>query len=311
LFDKLKAAFGSLAQLATHRSLSEEEVDKILWDFELALIESDVSPEAIESINTTLRQTILGTRIQRSLDAETFVREQLKESIRKIFSSTPRVDFLSLAKQKAELRKNNHEVGPFLVLFLGINGTGKTTTVAKVANLVRKNGMSVVVAAGDTHRAGAIEQLSEHAQKLKVKVITQSYGADPAAVAKDAQLYSNSHNIDVALIDTAGRIQTNRNLMEEMSKISKVVSPDLKIFVADALAGNDAVSQAREFQKATDFDASILTKADADVKGGAALSIAYVTKKPIIYLGVGQGYDDIIPFDIERFVSSLFEDRST
>ncbi len=144
-----------------------------------------------------------------------------------------------------------------------------------------------------------------------MKVITQSYGADPAAVAKDAQLYSNSHNIDVALIDTAGRIQTNRNLMEEMSKISKVVSPDLKIFVADALAGNDAVSQAREFQKATDFDASILTKADADVKGGAALSIAYVTKKPIIYLGVGQGYDDIIPFDIERFVSSLFEDRST
>jgi fused signal recognition particle receptor len=307
MFEKLKSAFSSLAQIATHKSLSENELNSILWDFELELIESDVAPEAIESINAKLKEQLSGSRIQRSQATEEFVRDRLKEAIRQTFSNTRQVDFLSLAKEKRNRRKANPEVGPFLVLFLGINGTGKTTTVAKVANLIRKNGMSVVVAAGDTHRAGAIEQLSEHADRLKIKVISQSYGSDPAAVAKDAQLYSQAHNIDVALIDSAGRIQTNKNLMDEMAKISKVVSPDLKVFVGDALAGNDAISQAREFQKATDFDAAILTKADADVKGGAALSIAFVTQRPIIFLGVGQSYDDLMPFNIEKFVESLFD----
>ena len=128
---------------------------------------------------------------------------------------------------------------------------------------------------------------------------------DPAAVAKDAQLYAQSHKIDVVIIDSAGRIQTSRNLMEEMGKIVRVVQPDLKIFVGDSLAGNDAISQAKEFLKFTDFDAAILTKADADVKGGAALSIAFVTQRPIIFLGVGQSYDDLMPFNFDEFVDSL------
>ena len=170
-----------------------------------------------------------------------------------------------------------------------------------------KNKLSVVVAAGDTHRAGAIEQLKEHMDRLGIKTITQSYGSDPAAVAKDAQLYAEAHGTDVVIIDSAGRIQTSRNLMEEMSKIVRVVQPDAKIFVGDSLAGNDAISQAKEFLKFTDFDAAILTKADADVKGGGALSIVYITQRPILFLGVGQEYDDLLPFNLEEFVTSLFE----
>jgi len=190
-----------------------------------------------------------------------------------------------------------------------VNGTGKTTTIAKFANLLKKSGFSVILACSDTHRAGAIEQLTQHAERLSVKVISQKYGADPAAVARDAVLHAKSRRIDVVLIDTAGRMQTSRNLMEEMSKITRVVNPDLKIFVGDALAGNDAISQAKEFQEFTNFDAAILTKVDADVKGGAALSIAYITGKPIIYLGTGQSYDDLAQFNVDSFVSSLFEGR--
>jgi len=304
MFEKLKSAFSSLTQIATHRTLSPQEIETMLWNFELALIESDVAREVIESINGNLKRELLGVRIARSENSEEFVETKLKDAIRQTFANTPKVNMIYLARTKAKI-PNPDGKDPFVILFLGINGTGKTTTVAKVASLLLKNGLTVVVACGDTHRAGAIEQLTEHANRLKIKAIAQSYGADPAAVAKDAQLYARSHNIDVALIDTAGRIQTNRNLMDEMAKISKVVSPDLKIFVGDALAGNDAISQAKEFERYSDFNAAILTKADADVKGGAALSIASITQRPIIYLGVGQEYDDLIPFDIEEFIASM------
>jgi fused signal recognition particle receptor len=177
--------------------------------------------------------------------------------------------------------------------------------VAKFANLLKHKGLSVVIAAGDTHRAGAIEQLTEHANRISTKVVSQRYGADPAAVARDAVLYAKAHHIEVVLIDTAGRMQTNQNLMAEMGKIVRVVNPDAKIFVADSLTGNDAISQAQLFSKYTGFDGAILTKADADTKGGAALSIAFTTGKPILYLGVGQGYDDLKPFELESFAKSL------
>ena len=302
MFDRLKSAFTSITQLATHATLSQEDVDKILWDLEVSLIESDVASEAIESITATLKTKLVGSKIQRSEDRQHFIEEQLKSAIRDTFANTTKVDVISLIKEK---RKKSKE-SPFVILFLGINGTGKTTTVAKFANLLKKNKLSVVVACADTHRAGAIEQLSEHASRLGIKAIAQSYGSDPAAVSKDAQLYAQSHNIDVVIIDSAGRIQTSKNLMEEMGKIVRVVQPDLKIFVGDSLAGNDAISQAKEFQKVTDFNAAILTKADADVKGGAALSIAYITKRPVIYLGVGQSYDDLMQFDIDKFIAELF-----
>ena len=306
MFDRLKSALGSLAQIATHTTISDEDIDKYLWDFEVSLIESDVAAEAIESINSNLKQRLRDMKIPRSEDRAKFVSEQMKDAIRATFAKTKNIDLIQMAKSKAARNKKEH-TGPFVVLFLGINGVGKTTTVAKFAKLLEKNKLSVVVAAADTHRAGAIEQITEHANRLKVKTIAQSYGSDPAAVAKDAQLFAQAHGIDVVIIDTAGRIQTSKNLMEEMKKIVNVVQPDVKIFVADSLAGNDAISQAQQFLKYTDFDAAILTKADADVKGGAALSIAYITQRPILYLGVGQEYDDLMPFDMEDFISSLFD----
>ena len=306
MFDKLKSALSSLSKIATHTTLSKEDIDSFLWDFEVALIESDVASEVIESINSNLRKKLTGMKIPRSEDREKFVREELKAAIRETFSKTKSVDVIQLAKSKA-LKNKKDGSGPFVILFLGINGVGKTTTVAKFGRLMEKNKLSVVVAAADTHRAGAIEQLTEHMNRLKIKTVAQSYGSDPAAVAKDAQLYAQAHGTDVVIIDTAGRIQTSRNLMEEMSKIVRVVQPDVKIFVGDSLAGNDAISQAKEFLKYTDFDAGILTKADADVKGGAALSIVFITQRPILYLGVGQEYDDLLPFNLENFVTSLFE----
>lgn len=306
MFDKLKSALGSLAKIATHTTLSQEDIDSFLWDFEVALIESDVASEVIESLNSNLRKKLIGLKIPRSEDREKFVLAELKSAIRDTFSNTSHLDVIQLAKQKAAKNKKDRS-GPFVVLFLGINGVGKTTTVAKFARLLEKNGLSVVVAAADTHRAGAIEQITEHANRLKIKTIAQSYGSDPAAVAKDAQLYAAAHNTDVVIIDTAGRIQTSKNLMEEMSKIVRVVRPDVKIFVGDSLAGNDALSQGKEFLSYTDFDAAILTKADADVKGGSALSVAFVTKRPILYLGVGQEYDDLVPFEMDKFVDSLFQ----
>lgn len=305
MFDKLKAALGSLAQVATHSTLSKEDIDSFLWDFEVALIESDVATEVIQTINSNLKKKLEGIKIPRSTDREAFVLGELKSAIREVFSITSKVDALKLANEKKSKNKKE-QLGPFVVLFLGINGAGKTTTVAKFANLLMKNNLSVVLACADTHRAGAIEQLTEHANRLKIKAIAQSYGSDPAAVAKDAQLYAQAHGIDAVVIDSAGRIQTSKNLMEEMSKIVRVVHPDLKVFVGDSLAGNDSISQAKEFLKYTDFDAAILTKADADVKGGGALSIAFETKRPIIYLGVGQEYEDLIPFDLDNFVDTLF-----
>ena len=301
MFDKLKSALSSLTQIATHTSLSKEDVDKILWDFEISLIESDVASEVIEAIVANLKQQLYGMKIPRSEDRASFVKEKLKESVRLTFAKTKQVNVIELIKAKKKANKED----PYVILFLGINGTGKTTTVSKFANMLKKNKIPVVVACADTHRAGAIEQLTEHANRLGIKAIAQSYGSDPAAVAKDAQLYAQAHKIEVVIIDSAGRIQTSRNLMEEMGKIVRVVQPDLKIFVGDSLAGNDAISQAKEFLKFTDFDAAILTKADADVKGGAALSIAYVTQRPIIFLGVGQSYDDLMPFNFEEFVDSL------
>lgn len=308
MFDKLKSALGSLAKIATHTTLSKEDIDSFLWDFEVALIEADVASEVIESLNQNLRKKLVGLKIPRSEDREGFVLNELKTAIRDTFGNTRHMDILQLAKQRASQNKKDHS-GPFIVLFLGINGVGKTTTVAKFGRLMQKNKLSAVIAAADTHRAGAIEQVSEHANRLKIKPIAQSYGSDPAAVAKDAQLYAAAHDVDVVIIDTAGRIQTSKNLMEEMSKIVRVVKPDVKIFVGDSLAGNDVLSQAKEFLDYTDFDAAILTKADADVKGGSALSVAFVTQRPILYLGVGQEYDDLVPFDLDKFVDSLFEDR--
>ena len=194
---------------------------------------------------------------------------------------------------------------PFKILFFGINGTGKTTSIAKIAYFLKKAGFSLVLAAGDTFRAASIEQISEHAKKLKVPLVKQNYGADPAAVGFDAIKYAEKNKIDVVLIDTAGRMHTKINLLNEMEKIARVTKPDLKLFVAESIAGNDAVEQARTFHEKIEIDGTILSKADIDEKGGTIISISHATKKPIFYLGIGQNYEDLELFNKQKFIEGL------
>ncbi len=300
MFDKLKSAFTSIANAFTERTLSENEINELLGKFEIDMLESDVAYEVVQNILADLRQQLANEKIKRASDKSEVIIEKFKHSIGEVFAKTATIDIF------AKIAEKNSAGQPFVLTFLGINGTGKTTTIAKFVHLLKKKGFSVVIAAGDTHRAGAIEQISEHADRLGIKVVSQRYGSDPAAVARDAVMYAKTHRINVVIVDTAGRIQTSKNLMEEMAKIIRVVKPDLKIFVGDSLAGNDAISQAKEFLSATDFDGVILTKIDADARGGAALSIASVTGKPILYLGVGQEYEDLIPFEPSFFTKNLF-----
>jgi fused signal recognition particle receptor len=194
---------------------------------------------------------------------------------------------------------------PVKILFTGVNGTGKTTTVAKVGAFLKKEGFSVVIGAGDTYRAGAIEQIDVHAERIGIKVIQHQPGADPSAVLFDAVQYATSHKIDVVLADTAGRFHTKANLMSQLEKIRRVMKPDLVIYVDEAVAGNDAVVRAAEFEKTVGADAVVLTKADMDSRGGAAISIAHTIGKPLLFLGVGQGYDDIMPFAPAQVVEEL------
>lgn len=305
MFDKLKRAFSNAAKSISQRELSEKDLDESLFDLNIALLESDVSQEVIDDLSQQIKGNLVGMKLQKDETTEQIIASTLKDNFSKILAKAGSVDLISAINAKKE-RKG----GPFKIVFLGINGTGKTTTVAKVANLLKKSGFSIVIAAADTHRAGAIEQISSHAEKLSIKVISQRYGADPSAVSRDALEYASKHYIDVVLIDTAGRMQTAKNLMDEIGKIVKVIKPDIKLFVGDSLSGNDTINQAREFFSYTEFDGAILTKTDADAKGGSAISISYITSKPIIYLGVGQGYDDIIRFNRERFVETIFNNES-
>jgi fused signal recognition particle receptor len=193
-----------------------------------------------------------------------------------------------------------------VILFVGVNGTGKTTSLAKLAGWLRAQGLSSVIAASDTFRAGAIEQLLVHGERLGVRVVRQQEGSDPAAVAYDAVEHARAKKVDVVLVDTAGRQHTNENLIAEAQKIRRVVQPALTVFVGDALSGHDVVDQVKLFDQALGIDGLILTKLDADAKGGAALSLAFVTKKPILFVGTGQGYADLLPFDPDWMVRRLF-----
>jgi fused signal recognition particle receptor len=301
MFDKLKKAFSSAAKGIGQKELTEQALDDSLLDLHIALLESDVAQEVVEDLSTKLKNELLGLKLEKGQDAARIVQAKLQAAVAEIFARAGKLDLIERIKAKKESK-----AGPFVIVFLGINGTGKTTTVAKVANLLRKAGFSVVVAAGDTHRAGAIEQLEQHTNRLSLKIVKQRYGADPSSVGRDAYEHAKKNYLDIVLMDTAGRMQTSKNLMDEMGKIVRVVKPDIKLFIGDSLAGNDTINQAREFFEYTNFDGAILTKIDADAKGGAAMSIAHITSKPITHVGVGQGYDDIIPFDPDKFIESLF-----
>jgi fused signal recognition particle receptor len=309
MFEKLKKIFGMkpkeeapLPDKAEEvvgdigRKISESELDEVLWELELGLMEADVAQPVVQEIKAKVRASLEGKRVDKQYTVESAIRLALRNAVQDVLSASE-FDFDGFIAR--------HEK-PVVVMFVGINGTGKTTAIAKLASRLQKANMSVVLSASDTFRAGAIEQISIHGDRLNAKVVKHQAGGDPAAVAYDAVEHAKARHVSVVLVDTAGRMQTNTNLMDEMKKIKRVVRPHLTIFVGDSLAGNDAIEQAAAFDKAVGIDAVILTKIDADAKGGAALSIAYTIKKPIAFLSTGQGYEDIIKFESKWMVDRLF-----
>jgi len=293
LFDRLKSGVNNILQKISKSELGGKDLDQFLEEFKLDLIQNDVALPVAERICHLMKDKLHGTPVPRFSDKRGVVGSALRESLRKIMSATQEVDLISLIEQK---RAQN---SPTIIVFLGINGTGKTTSIAKIAKLLLKRGFTAIIACADTYRAGSIEQMEGHAQRIGVKTIKHKYGADAAAVAFDAVNYARSHGTNTVLVDTAGRMQTNRNLLDEMKKIIRVSNPDLKILVVDALTANDAVEQSRSFDEAVGVDAIILAKLDADSKGGSAISVSFTTGKPVIYAGVGQGYDDLVPFNLD------------
>ncbi|MFA6804633.1 MAG: signal recognition particle-docking protein FtsY [Candidatus Methanomethylophilaceae archaeon] len=279
------------------KKIKEDPLDDILDELEVALLESDVAYPVVQEIILGVRDNLVNKKYSREFTLEQVVETAVKESVRNVLKVNE-FDFMKWIEDQPR---------PTVIMFIGINGTGKTTAIAKIANMLQKDGKTVVMAACDTFRAGAIEQLTVHADKLGVKIVKQSQDADPAAVAYDAIEHARSKKKDVVLIDTAGRMQTNNNLIDEMKKIARVSKPALKIFVGDALAGNDAIEQAKVFDAAVGIDAVILTKIDTDAKGGAALSIAHTIGKPIAFVCNGQEYDDIEQFNADWMLERLFE----
>lgn len=281
------------------KRIKEDPLDEILDELEIILLEADVAYPVVEEIKAGVRENLVGRKYDRSYTLEQVVEHAIRDAVRDVLKINE-FDFDAwLSEQKR----------PTVIMFVGINGTGKTTAIAKIANRIMNNGQTVVLAACDTFRAGAIEQLTIHSNNLGCKIVKQEHDSDPSAVAFDAIEHAKSKRKDVVLIDTAGRMQTNSNLIEEMKKIVRVAKPDLKVFVGDSLAGNDAIEQAKVFDQAVGIDAIILTKIDTDAKGGAALSIAHTINKPIAFVCNGQEYGDIIKFDTEWMIDRLFSDE--
>ena len=295
-------ATGGLFSFVREKTISEKHVEDILWELEMELLQGDVAMEVATEVVDSVKNDLVGKKIKRSNDITEYTFIALRNAVSDIIDIPGKSMTEMIEEKKAQGE-------PLVVMFVGINGTGKTTTIGKLANYYLKKGYTPVIAASDTFRAGAIEQVTYHADNVGVKIIKHKKGSDPAAVAFDAVEHAKAQGKELVLIDTAGRMQTNVNLMDEMKKIKRVANPDLVIFVGDALTGNDATEQAIKFNDAIDIDGVILTKADADSKGGASLSIGYVIQKPIMFLGVGQGYDDIKEYDAEWMLDQLFSEN--
>ncbi len=291
--EEQKSFFKKITETVTKFNLSDAKFEELFWDLELTLLENNVAVEVIEKIKTDLKEELTTGKISRK-GVEDVIRDSLRKSIEEVLDIET-FDILKKAKSKK----------PFIIAFIGVNGSGKTTNMAKVAKKFQDAGLLVVFAASDTFRAAAIQQLEEHANNLKIKMIKHDYHADPSAVAYDAIEHAKAKGIDVVMIDTAGRLHSNSNLMDELKKLIRVNKPDLKIFVGESITGNDCVEQARTYNEAVGIDAIILSKADVDEKGGAAISVSYITKKPIIFIGTGQTYDDLKPFDKNIILDSL------
>jgi fused signal recognition particle receptor len=276
--------------------IREKHLDNVMWEMELALLESDVAMEALEEMKAIIKKRLIGLRVENRAAITPTIEKALKASLVELLSKTT-FDPQTLLEKRD---------GPLVIAFVGVNGTGKTTTIARITDWLQQNGKSVVMAASDTFRAGAIEQLELHANRLGCKFIKHQAGGDPAAVAFDAVEHAKAKHRDIVMIDTAGRMQTNSNLMDEMKKIKRVAKPDLIMFVGDSLAGNDAIDQAKKFHEAVGIDAVVVTKLDVDAKGGAALSISSAIGQPIAFVGIGQEYGDIMPFDATWIVERIF-----
>ena len=290
---KKKGFFSFITEKITTKIISPEQFDELFWDLELAMLENNVAVEVIEKIKNDLKIELTQKPVPRARVEETVI-NALKKSIGELFD-VEQIDLIKKAKEKK----------PFVICFVGVNGSGKTTSIAKVAHMLLQNKLSVVLAAADTFRAAAIDQLQLHADKLGVKLIKHDYGADAAAVAFDAVKHAEAKHKDVVLIDTAGRLHSDHNLVEEMKKIVRVSKPDMVIFVGESITGNDCVEQAKQFDAAVGISGIILAKADVDEKGGAAISVSYVTKKPILYMGTGQEYKDLEPFNKDKIIASM------
>ena len=278
-----------------------EALDNLMEELEWIMLESDISSDAVTAVMNALRRNLVGQRLRKGADLAKVLEASLKRALRGILKAGYWDFYASI---QSFIDKGDT---PVVIMFVGVNGTGKTTTVAKVAHNLQSRGISVIAAAGDTFRAGAIEQLETHCGRLNIRCISSQRGGDSAAIARDAVDSAKAKGIDVVLVDTAGRMQNKSNLMAELEKVRRVANPQLTLFVGDALAGNDAVDQARNFQQMLKFDGAVLTKLDTDAKGGAGLSIAHATGQPIVLCGVGQEYDDLMQFDPDWLLQQLFE----
>ncbi len=308
MFDKLKKKLKSFSKTVEEKVvdkgkaairgetvLGEKELRAPLEELEVALLENDAALSVVEELISQVKRDLVGKRKKWGVDAEGLVKNAIRDALLNILSAQ-KLDFDEFVSNREK---------PINIAFIGVNGTGKTTTIAKVAKRLLSYGHSVVIAAADTYRAGATEQIEQHASNLGIKLIKHQYGADPAAVVYDTVKYAKANRKEVVLSDTAGRMHTSVNLMEQLNKIRRVTKPDMVIFVDEAVAGNDAVERAKRFDELVGIDASILTKLDIDENGGAAISIAHSTSKPILFLGIGQGYEDLKKFDAEWLVDKL------
>ena len=294
---KRKNIFAKLSEKIKRFNITDEKFDELFWELEVVLLENNVAVEVIEKIKENLKQELENTKITRRTINE-IILNNLKQTIEELFNY----------EEYDLLEKIKNAEKPYKILMLGVNGSGKTTTIGKLVKYFQDNNLTSIIAASDTFRAAAIQQIEEHANNLNTKLIKHDYGADPAAVSYDAIEHAKAKNIDVVIIDTAGRLHSNSNLMQELNKIIRVAKPDIKIFIGESITGNDCVEQAKQFNELVGIDGIILTKADVDEKGGAAISISYVTNKPIIFITTGQEYKDLKKFKPQEIINILFSE---
>ncbi len=304
----LRKGVGSLRKKLSTYEINEKNIKDAIRDFRRLLISNDVSIDVAEQISKKLTKNMMGKRAQRFSDLSKLLLEMANPILLDIISPKQKINLIEEIVEKRKKGDVVRSKNPIVILFLGINGTGKTTSIAKLAYRFKKKKLRVILAASDTFRSGAQEQLKSHANTIGVKIITGKYGSDSAAVAFDAIAHAKAKYSDVVIVDTSGRMAINKDLMEEMKKIKRITNPDYTILVVDALAGNDATKQAVEFHKAITIDGVILAKMDADAKGGALISVTYATEGvPILFLGTGQKYDDLDLFDPELYLKKLLK----